>query len=206
MKRMKVVLLIAFAMVSIVFMVQFKNNHSAKERLREAGIRYYRMGWYDDADECFALALKQKEAFDDASDRDIYYYLADGEMKQKDYSSAIKYYEKLIEIGEDSKDLYGNLGICYHLQGKDDMCYDYLKKAAKAEDSDSSIIYTLMIACQNLGKFDEAKEYASKGYKLAKSTLSPDAKSMLKSSKGGTVTSKLAGELKEYGTFAYLNG
>jgi tetratricopeptide (TPR) repeat protein len=202
-------LLIVIAIIcSLSFMIHFKSTHSAKERLREAGIRYYRMGWYDDADECFSLALKQKEAFSLRSDKDIYYYLADGEMKRDNYANAIVYYDKLINLGEEGKDLYGNLGLCYHEIGKDKECYDSLKKAAAASDADTEIIYTLMVTCQNLGYFDEVQKYADEGYKLVKKTLSTESKELMTKDvkKSGKVSSKVLRELREYGTFAYLSG
>ncbi|MCR4715666.1 MAG: tetratricopeptide repeat protein [Lachnospiraceae bacterium] len=203
-KRFKLLLIVLIVALSAVFMVQFKNSHSAKERLREAGIRYYRLGLYDDASECFALALRQREAFDTKYDRDIYFYLADAEMKQKDYSSAITYYEKLVGIGEKSKDLYGNLGICYHEQGKDELCYENLKLASSAEDADSTVIYTLMLTCENLGRFSEVEEYAKQGYRMMSSSLTKESKEAVKSN-DKSLTTKVKTELKQYATFAYLN-
>ena len=202
------ILIAVIVICSLSFMIHFKTTHSAKERLREAGIRYYRMGWYEDADECFSLALKQKEAFSLKSDKDIYYYLADSEMKRGNYKNAIVYYDKLIKLGESGKDLYGNLGLCCHEAGRDKECYDNLKKAAKASDADAEIIYTLMVTCQNLGYFDEVKQYATEGYKLIKDSLSKETKEVMTSdiSDSDKVSSKVLMELREYGTFAYLSG
>lgn len=192
--------------VSIVCMVQFKQQHSAKETLREEGIRYYRMARYEDAADCFSLALKQQELFTEESDRDIYYYLADGEMKQEDYASAITYYEKLVQLKEESVDLYANMGICYEQLDKAEQAYSCFKQAVALEDSNGDIYSHLSQVCNKLGKTEECQEYAQKGYDCVKKQLSKNVTALLSGGQANSLTTGERRDLNQCGQLAYFSG
>lgn len=188
------------------FMADFREQHSAKERLREAGIRYYRMARYEDAADCFSLALKQKELFTEHADKDIYYYLADGEMKQENYTSAITYYEKLLQLKEESVDLYANLGICYEKINKEEQAYTYFKKAIDCDDTNSDIYYYLCEVCLKLGQNEEGREYAQKGFACLQEQLSESVAAIISAGKVENPTSSQMKELNKCGQLSYLSG
>lgn len=205
-KRVKYAAIAVLVILCGYGMVQFKNHHSAKETLREEGIRYYRMAKYADAADCFSLALKQQESFSGSVDKDIYFYLADGEMKQENYITAITYYEKLLELSENGVDLYANLGICYEEQEKYNQAYTYFNKAAECEEASSEVFYQLAEICLLVNRPEEAREAATSGYALLKKQISKPVQKALET---GVLNSPTKGQLKELtkcAQLAYLSG
>lgn len=200
---------IAISLICVIclgFMIEFKQSHSAKETLREEGIRYYRMGKYDAATDSFTKALSQKEWFSDHMDQDIYFYLADGEMKQENYEEAITYYDKLLELGNKGVELYLNLGMCLEQTGHPKKAYKYYKKAVKADAQNSDIYYYLCSTSAKLGKTDECKQYAEKGFSYFKDQLSEGTKKIIETKDVSKVTSTQLKELKKCGQLSYLSG
>ena len=205
-KRIKYIAILVLVILCGYGMVQFKTNHSAKEVLREEGIRYYRMAKYEDAVDCFSLALKQQESFSDDVDKDIYFYLADGEMKQENYTTAITYYEKLIELSENGVDLYANLGICYEQQEKYDQAYTYFNKASKCKGASSEVFYQLAEICLLVNRPEEAKKAATSGYKLLKKQISKPVQEAMKTGVFKDASKGQITELTQCAQLAYLSG
>lgn len=205
-KRVKYIVIVALIILCGYGMVQFKAHHSAKEVLREEGIRYYRMAKYGDAADCFSLALKQQESFSGDVDKDIYFYLADGEMKQENYTTAITYYEKLLELSENGVDLYANLGICYEQQEKYNQAYTYFNKAAKCKDASSEVFYQLAEICLLVNRQEEAKKAATSGYAILKKQISKPVQKVLET---GVLENPSKGQLNELtkcAQLSYLSG
>ena len=201
----RTVIMLLAIMLAVIFMINFRFTHSAKERLREAGIRNYRMGRYEEAADFFSLALKQKEAFTSRTDQDIYLYLADGEMKREKYTSAVTYYEKLLEQKVDSVELYANLGMCYERMGKYDAAYEYLKKAIEKKSDDSELYYTICEVCLHLDMNDEAAEYAKEGYSWLKKQMSKAVRQIVKSGNADSISAMQLRELTKCGQLAKLS-
>lgn len=205
-KAGKILLIVVGLFVCIFGMNQFRCNHSAKENLREAGIRYYRMEDYSNAVESFSLALEQKEPFTKDVDLDIYYYLANGEFRQKHYSNAITYYNKLIELGEKSAGLYTDLGISYMNLSKYEAAYRALKKAVSYGDSTIDVYYNVCQACIYTNRSLECVKYAKLGYPKIKKTMDSKVLHALETKEISSLSKERRDLLKKYGTMAYMSG
>ena len=204
-KRIRNVLLTILVLAAALYgMLSFSWAHSAKETLREEGIRYYRMGDYENATDCLTLALKQKEAGSQKVDRDIYYYLADGQMKQEDYAAAVTYYEKLLELHNTGIDLYTNLGICYEKLNKPEAALTYYKKAIACKEATSTHYAMLAQFYRKQNAITECKSTAQKGYDLLKKEEGDTPYEKGKDTE--TMSSAEKDKVLRYAVLAYLSG
>lgn len=78
----------------------------------------------------------------------------------KKYQDAAEVFEKIVDKGVSSPELFYNLGNCYYRLGKTAITIYYYEKAAKLNPSDEDIAHNLMIAnLRTIDKFDEVPEF-----------------------------------------------
>lgn len=186
-------------------MIHYHDTHSAREILRQEGIRLYRTGDYEDAGDMFSLALRQHELNDDASEQDIYKYLASGELKQGKYSSALIYYQRLAQMGTADAIVYENMGICYEKSGN---MKEALKSYRQAVNYPNVTREVYLRICEDELEDNDLKtavRYAKKGLSVSKNELSGEEKKALDSGRGD-LTLEQQDDLAEHARLLYISG
>lgn len=186
-------------------MIHYHNTHSAREILRQEGIRLYRTGDYEDAGDMFSLALRQHEFNDDASEQDIYKYLASGELKQEKYSSALIYYQRLAQMKTADAIVYENMGICYEKSGN---MKEALRSYRQAVNYPNVTREVYLRICEDELEDNDLKtavRYARKGLSVSRSELSEKERKALDSGRGD-LTLEQQDDLTKHARLLYISG
>jgi tetratricopeptide (TPR) repeat protein len=107
-----------------------------------------------------AAEAELKESFD-AGFTEAYYYIGEIYRIQKDYTKAAYYYENYIKSGEITyAGVYNQIAVCLIKEGDYKKALEYLETGIALNQART--LQTLkkneIIACENLGMFDKAKE------------------------------------------------
>ncbi len=126
---------------------------SKEDRYHQARIRYYQ-GNYDAA--LTELSEGFAQGFPEA-----HFYIGEIYAKQKDYATAIYYYEKYIEKGNVTEtSVYNQLAYCYMKQGAPAKALPYLETGISIGDAVTLKVLRKneIIALEQLGQFEAARE------------------------------------------------
>lgn len=85
---------------------------------------------------------------------------------KQDYEKAIKWFEKLIELGELSEFIYEKLSLSYAQNYDHEKAIENRLKALKFNPNDASAIYVIGIYYDRLADYEKAEEYISKALEL----------------------------------------
>jgi len=105
---------------------------------------------------------------DDSSDEDIDYLMdrASDYESNENYTKAITFYDKILEINKDHSMAWNNKGVCYHNlndYGKARYCY---QKSLKINSKDAVTWFNLGVLFKELKKFDKAIDCFEKATQL----------------------------------------
>lgn len=95
-----------------------------------------------------------------------YYNKGDESLQKNDYSGAINYFNKAIELNPDYASAYFARGSCYNLLQKNDEAIKDLSKAIKLESDFFSAYYMRGCAYSDMKKYDEAIKDFNKAIEL----------------------------------------
>lgn len=126
---------------------------SKEDRYQQAKIHYYQ------GDYVAALA-ELSEGFAQGFP-EAHFYIGEIYAKQKDYSTAIYYYEKYMEKGDVTETaVYNQLAYCYIKQGNPEKALPYLEAGISIGDAVTLRVLRKneIIALEQLGQFDAARE------------------------------------------------
>ena len=129
---------------------------SKEDRYHQAQIRYYQ-GDYEVA--LSELSEGFAQGFPEA-----HFYIGEIYAKQKDYATAIYYYEKYIEKGDVTEtSVYNQVAYCYMKQGDDAKALRYLETGIGLGDAVtmSALKKNEIIALEHLGQLEAAQEKLS---------------------------------------------
>jgi len=96
------------------------------------------------------------------------YYFTEGYkyFLQDDYSKAIEYYQKVIQIKPNNPDVYSNLGVSYSALGQYQQAIEYYQKAIQINSNYVNAYNNLSVVYCTLGQFQQAIEYGQKALHL----------------------------------------
>jgi len=125
-------------------------------------IYYDRIKNVEKAVEYFKHAIEQKADFADA-----YSYLGTISRDEEDYTKAIEYYEKALQLKPSLKVEYAafhGIGTAYFFKQNFDKAIEYYKKAIdlKIGDGDANIYFNIGIAYMRKHDYDKSMEYLKK--------------------------------------------
>ncbi len=126
---------------------------SKEDRYNQAKIHYYQ-GIFD-------LALSELSEGFAQGFPGAYFYIGEIYAKQKDYSTAIYYYEKYIDKGDITETaVYNQIAYCYMKQEDYDKALDYLETGIHSGDAAAMKVLkkNSIIALEHLGQYDAAQE------------------------------------------------
>jgi len=146
---------------------QYKQSAASYEKAIRHGSKdpqvHYNLGFTYEKLGNRRKAMEEYEKFSASSPTmDVLTTLADYYLKQKDYNSAIRSYEKMLKITVKKGAVYSSLGYVYGLKGNIDKEIENYKIALKYDKEDDAIYYNLGEAYEKKGMYKEAlKEYTS---------------------------------------------
>lgn len=133
----------------------------------EAGMSYMVLGFYPEAKENFATVLSIP-----VEPKDIYFYYARAFQGNKEYDSALTFFEKHIkwaeEHGEDFKssirdvELYRRIGECHESLKDRYKTISYYKKSLEYDSTQARLLYGIAVAYNYLGDYRNALVYYMK--------------------------------------------
>jgi tetratricopeptide (TPR) repeat protein len=85
-----------------------------------------------------------------------YKELGNQAYKNQDYSKAITYYSKAIEMDQFDPSFFSNRSLCYYNLNKYEECLMDCEKALRINPNFSKVLKKKFQACLNLLRFDEA--------------------------------------------------
>jgi tetratricopeptide (TPR) repeat protein len=132
--------------------------------LNKLALLYEESGLNDLAALYYEKAIKE----DDATA--LYFFnLGNVYLKTKDYSKAVVYYSRAIEIDEQYADAYNNIAYSLYLDGRNlDMAEEYINKALELTSDKKAYYYdTLGLIYKKRKAYKAAREYFSKALKAA---------------------------------------
>jgi len=137
----------------------------------EAGMSYLILGGFPEAQKDFATVLSIP-----VEPKDIYFYYARSFQGNKDYDSAITYYDKHISWvsaqGEDYEsgirdvELYRRLGECYQQKKDHYNTIDYYKKSLEYDSTQARLLYGVAVAYNYNQDYANAVVYYMKRFAL----------------------------------------
>ncbi len=137
----------------------------------EAGMSYLILGGYPEAQKNFATVLSIP-----VEPKDIYFHYARSFQGNKDYDSAIVYYNKHIDWvaaqGEDYEsgirdvELYRRLGECYQQKKDHYNTIEYYKKSLEYDSTQARLLYGVAVAYNYIQDYTNAVAYYMKRFAL----------------------------------------
>ncbi len=146
-------------------------DSSSGRAFYEAGMSYLILGGYPEAQENFATVLSIP-----VEPKDIYFYYGRSFHGNKDYDSAITYYNKHIswvaEQGEDYEsairdvELYRRIGECYQQKKDHYNTIEFLKKSLEYDSTQARLLYGVAVAYNYNQDYANAVVYYMKRFAL----------------------------------------
>jgi tetratricopeptide (TPR) repeat protein len=124
--------------------------------LNKLGLLYEESGLND-----LAVLNYEKAIKEDDTTALYFFNLGNVYLKTKDYSKAVAYYNKAIEIDKQYADAYNNIAYSLYLDGRNlDMAEDYIKKALTLKSDKKAYYYdTLGLIYKKRKAYKQAREY-----------------------------------------------
>ncbi|HOP35709.1 MAG TPA: tetratricopeptide repeat protein, partial [Syntrophales bacterium] len=91
---------------------------------------------------------------------------AEYSMRYKEYSGAIKAYEKMIALDPKRGELYAGLGLAYSAKGDLDRAIENYRKALRYDREDDVTHLNLAAAYEKKGRYEEALKAYTMAYQL----------------------------------------
>lgn len=97
----------------------------------------------------------------------LMFFIGLGLRMDEEYSKALHYFERALELNPDEADILNEMGICHTMNGDYDQAVDALEKALEREPENHEILCNLGIAHEQAGRRDQARHYISRAYLIA---------------------------------------
>lgn len=112
---------------------------------------YMKIGYEDDAEECFKLAASMDPGFFEAN-----LVLGDIHLRKGDFYKACTYFEHAVQIRSDQANLHIKLGLLYKKVSDIEKALEHLEKAVSLKSDDHETLFQLGLIQTEAGRYDEA--------------------------------------------------
>ena len=96
----------------------------------------------------------------------LFFFIGLGYRFKEEYSRAIHYFERALELNSSQVDIFNEIGICYTMMNENKEAIDIFVKALVIEPKNSEILCNIGISYYNIGNIEMANKFIEQSFEL----------------------------------------